>query len=58
MVVLITAGRTMAIITTIIIGRARAGPIVALIAAADPAAVHIAPASAVGAMAAATMPVA
>jgi len=48
----------MAIITTIIIGRARAGPIVALIAAADPAAVHIAPASAVGAMAAATMPVA
>ena len=51
-----TADTPMAItmITTIV--HASAGPIADPIAAADPAAVHIVPASAIGAMAAATMP--
>ena len=53
--VAITAGTPMAIMTTTITGHAIADPIAGLIAAADPAAVHIAPVSVIGAMAAAIM---
>jgi len=54
----ITVDTPMAITTTIIIGHAIADRIAGRIAAADPAAVHIAPVSAIGAMAAAITPVA